>query len=317
MLTLKRFNMKKISDKSAEYDINSGRKKSIAIILALFMIIAIKPVNSFGQNNWDGHGAQGNFTWCENWLNDQCPSTWNLNTDLLFNFKYNSSQTSLYYDHPWQDIRSVIYQTTFPAGLNLDGAGNGLNFWWKVENLSSHSQVVNIPLSFKGSGAELNALNGNLTFQQPIYNDDNKEFNFYNNNNKSVVLSSYIVGNGSVKLNLQSSSGYGIVQINSNMPGLSSSAFSGGININRGEVWFNQGSAINGGTIRVGNGDANICKLYINDADGGTTVTNAITVPVSSSNSYIGGLNTSGSNVFSGNFGLSSTTTFENYGGFK
>jgi len=272
-------------------------------------------ITSFSQNQWDGDNAVGNLTYCNNWYSDACPSTWNSSTDLLFNYRNNASQTSLYNDFgSWKDIQSMIFATTFGASTPFNGGGNGFNFWYKIENNSSYNQTINLPLSAKGVGFELNAVNGDLTFTGIIYNDNNISGNIYNSNSKSTVLSNYIVGNNTVKLYLKNSN-YGILKINCDMPNLSASAFQGGINVDRGELWFNAGAKINGGTLRIGNGDANVCKLYINATTGGTTVNNAVNVPTSSTNSFIGGLNTSGTNTYTGTFTLNNATTFENFGG--
>lgn len=278
------------------------------ITLFLF-VVSLFNLNLLSQANWDGDGAQGNFSWNNNWYSDTQPGTGS-GTDLIFNYK-NGSQTQLYYDWNWTNFRSIIYAATFPSSLNFNGNGNGINFYWKVENNSSHKQTINIPLSFKGTGSELNPVSGDLEFTNVIYNDVNKSFmTYFGSSTKSLILSSYIVGNNTVTLTLKNSN-YGIVKINSNMPNLSSSSFSGGVKIERGELWFNEGSAINGGTIYVGNGDANYAKLYINDSNGGTSVSNALNIPANSSNSIIGGLNSSGTNTFSGNVTLNSTVTLE------
>ncbi len=282
------------------------------ILLLTFLAFFIGKI--YSQANYDGDNAYGNFTYCDNWYSNNCVSS-SSSDDLIFNYK-NGSQTAIYYDWNWADFKSIQYAATFPVSEPFNGNGNGINFFTKVENSSSYSQTINIPLSYKGTGTgEFNPLNGDLTIAGIVYNDDNKPFNvWFGTTSKSLYLNSYIVGNSSVNFTMQNSN-YGIVQINSNMPNLSSTSFSGGVNINRGELWFNSGCAINGGTINVGNGDDNICKLYINTTTGSTTINNAIIVPSNSTASYIGGLNSSGTNTFSGTITLNSYATFENFGG--
>jgi Secretion system C-terminal sorting domain len=280
------------------------------------LLLCLFTATGFSQNQWDGDNAFGNLSYCNNWYGDACPSTWNSTRDFQINYK-NGSQTALYQDIGWKDIQSMLFTTTFPSAVNFNtgtgGTNYGFNFWFKIENSSSYNQTINIPLSAKGTGFELNAINGDLTLTGIIYNDNNVSGNIYNSNSKSTILSNYLVGNSGVKLYLKNAN-YGLFKINCDMPTLSASSFSGGINVDRGELWFNAGAAINGGTLRIGNGDANICKLYIN-ANGGTTVSNAITVPASSTNVYIGGLGTSGTNIYSGTISLSSAATIENANG--
>lgn len=276
----------------------------------LFLLLVF-PFVTFAQNNWDGDNGTGVLSNCTNWYSNSCPGTWNSSTDLNFSYN-NSNHTTLTQDIGWKDVRAIFFNSTYTGSVNLSGS-TGFNFWYKIENQTANTQTVSIPTSAKGSGFELNAVNGNLVISGVVYNDNNVNGNIYNSNSKSTILSNYIVGNSSVKLYVKNTA-YGILQINCNMPTLSASSFANGITVERGELWFNSGAAINGGTLQIGNGDANVCKLYIN-ANGGTTVSNAITVPTSSTNVYIGGLGTSGTNVYSGAITLNNAATFENYGG--
>ncbi|MCX6266908.1 MAG: autotransporter-associated beta strand repeat-containing protein [Bacteroidetes bacterium] len=298
-----------VSAESGNFRCLSG-KGMMTITNVIMMSILFSSINCFSQNQWDGDNPSGNFSYKENWYGDAVPGTWNSTTNLQFELRNNASQLTLYYDFNWRDVQSIIFQAAYGQTTPLNGNGNGLNFWYKVENNSFYSQNINIPLSMKGIAGELNAVHADLTIGNVIFNDGNAGVNVYNSNNKSLILSNYLVGNGNVKLTMKNG-GYGIVQINANMPALSSSSFSGGIDINRGELWFNAGAAINSGTLKVGNGDGNVCKLYINDADGGTTVTNTINIPSSSTNSYVGALNSSNTNTFSGPITGSSNLNLE------
>ena len=48
--------------------------------------------------NWDGDNPLGNFSIAQNWYSDTSPTWGFASGNLVFNFRNNSSQTSLYYD---------------------------------------------------------------------------------------------------------------------------------------------------------------------------------------------------------------------------
>ncbi len=82
--------------------------------------------------------------------------------------------------------------------------------------------------------------------------------------------------------------------------------------INNGELWIATGGSIAAGSgIFVGNGGqlANVAKLWLANASGGTTFTNSFTINNGNlTTREIGGLNTSGTHLFSGNITNNSTT---------
>ncbi len=91
----------------------------------------------------------------------------------------------------------------------------------------------------------------------------------------------------------------------------SSGSFTSNLEIDQGELWFKAGYSVGAGTVYLGNGTQQsiLAKIWIDDADGGTTVSRNITVnPGEGAKRSIGGLNTSGTNYFSGNIDLSQQT---------
>jgi len=268
--------------------------KKLFVVLALFFGL----LNSYSQNNWDGDNPLGNFTYCSNWYGNTCPS-WNSSTDLIFNYRNNTSQTSMFFDETvWRSVRDIRYQNTFAAGIPLDGNGNGIDFYGKIENYTTnYLQTINIPLSGKnGSVIELNPVDGPLTFNQPIYNNNNVNFNVYGNNGKKLTLNSYPQGNASVRFYLKQ---YSTVEVNYN----NAASLSGGFVVESGELWVNANGVIQG-PIQVGNSTPNYNKIYISNATTATTVANAISVPTNSPFASIGGLNTSGTHTYSGTINL-------------
>ena len=263
------------------------------------------------QNNWDGDNTYGNFTYCNNWFTDLCPTTWNSTTDLNIQRKNNDTQVTMYLDFgTWKDVNNITYFPSYNPLVLLNtfdadgpvGNENGINFYGKLENYSpNNAQVFNLPFHGKnGSVIEINPVNAGLTFNRPIYNSGNKNFNVYGPNSKKLTLNNYPEGNNTVGLYIKQ---YSIVEVNYN----NAASLSGGYFVETGELWVNSAGVIQGG-IQVGNGNALVNKLYISNASTATTVANAITVPATSSNATIGSLNTSNTHTYSGTINLNNNS---------
>src|SRR5438034_5256517 len=71
------------------------KKQLVAAALALALAAAL----SRADNNWDGDNPFGNFSYNDNWFGNNQPG-WGFGSgNLVFNFRNNSSQTSLYFDY--------------------------------------------------------------------------------------------------------------------------------------------------------------------------------------------------------------------------
>lgn len=257
------------------------------------------------QNNWDGDNPLGNFTWCSNWFGDTCPTAWNNTTDLLFQYRNNPAQVTLYFDlGGTRLVRDIRYQNTFTAGLPLNGDGNRIEFYGKIENLTAnYLQTINIPLTARhATNIELNPISGGLTFNQPILNPNNAQYNVWGNNGRTLTLNNYPEGSNAVQLFLRQ---YSIVDVNFN----NAASFKGGCVVESGELWINSNGVVQG-PIQVGNGTPNFNKIYISHASTATTVANAITVPTNSPNTSIGSLNTSNAHTYSGTINLSNNDVY-------
>ena len=279
-------------------------------LLIVFTFLAVTfSVNA--QNEWDADNAVGNFSNCNNWYST-CPSTWNGTTDLLFQYRNNASQTSLYFDlGGWKDVRNFQFTNTYGQSTPLNGDGNGFNIYGKLENYSSWYQAINVPTSFKGGSVEINPVNADMVMNAVIYNNGNKPINIYGSNGKLITFNNFIEGDSSVNMNINQ---YSKVAIAADMTSKSPAAFSGGVIINIGELWINSGGKLNGGNITLG-GNNNVCKLYINAVDG-TQVSNPVIVANNSgSTQIIGSFRTSGTNEYTGTVTLNRDVTFETGGG--
>ena len=273
--------------------------------LAIAAILLGAAVPARADINWDGDNAAGNFSYCDNWYGDSCPSfPWNSSYgNLVFNYRNNGSQTSLYYDLGWPgsgNIGDIIWETTFGAAVPINGSGGGINFNQRVENRSSFAQTLNIPLSGAKGGAtqiELNPVNGDLVLNGNIYNDNNVPFHVFGVNSKMLTIGVGLTGNASVSLNIDQYSKVKLTAAQAWGDGTH------GVVINQGEFWMDSGGSLASATvpITVGQNDANVGKLWLSVATGGQTLSNPITLNNQSGSpaeKTIGGLNTSGTNTF-------------------
>ena len=254
--------------------------------------------------NWDGDGAQGNFSWNENWYGNNQPS-WGFGNNLVFNFK-NGSQTSLYYDYgDWRSIGDIIWETTWPVGVTFNGNGQGINFNQRIENRSYYTITIgSMNLSGGKNGAsqiELNPVNGDLTLNGNIYNDNNLRYKVYGANQKLLTINTALGGNTGVALDIEQNSKVSITKAQT-------MGASAAFNIKQGELWLSVASALAGGsTINLGQADANTAKLYLNGADD----SHAVTVANTSGTKVLGTISASGTQTFSGNITLNGNVLLE------
>ena len=160
----------------------------------------------------------------------------------------------------------------------------------KIENLSTASHIINAPLTFNAL-SELNPVNGDLSFQD--INNNGNELDVWGDNSKNINFNGVISGSGKFVLKQYSLAKFGAIN-----------TYTGNTEIDKGELWIETtGDAIANNNIFVGNGGqlANVSKLFLSRTSGGTTFTRNINInPGNSSTRFIGSLNTSGTNTFSG-----------------
>jgi autotransporter-associated beta strand protein len=263
-----------------------------------------------GNLNWDGDNSIGNFSFWDNWYGNTFPA-WGFNQGyLVFNFK-NGGQSSLYYDLSWSSINGIVWETTFPTGLELNGGGNGIDFNDKVENRSSYTQTINIPLSGGKNGAphiELNPVNGDLVLNSPVYNDNNKPFKVFGDNAKLLTINVGLTGNTNVSFAIEENSKVKIASAQS------WGDASNGVEVKAGELWMDPaGSLSEGVPVTLGRFDDGTAKIYLASPAGGQVFAHAITVVNSNGagNKTIGSLNTSGTNRYSGTISLNGVVNLE------
>lgn len=130
--------------------------------------------------------------------------------------------------------------------------------------------------------------------------NNNKSYEVYGNSSKALHLGGNLYGSDSVNLN---------VKQYSKVIFYTAQTFAGSVNIDEGEVWFDEFGDFGGGQIYVGVNDifdARTAKLFISDSNGGKTVSQNITINDAAGAQYrvLGGLNSSGVNTYSGSVTL-------------
>lgn len=288
----------------------------ISLLIKCILVSSVTLI--FGKwgysQNWDGDNSVGDFMNDDNWFGNVQPA-WSSASDLTFHFHNNASQTSMYFNYgAWRPVKSIIFASSFnpgPIPYPFDSDGNGFDVYWKIENYSSHAQQIRMPLSIRGTSFELNPIYGNLILDdyRIIYNSNNLDYQVYGNNGNHLILGNQPQGDNTSKIVIHE---YSIVEIANAMGG---NCFAGGVNIEKGELWFNANSSINGGIITVGSGNSNTAKVFLNTSTGGLTINNNIIVPASSADSHIGGLNQTGTNTYSGDVVLNSSAFLEAWDG--
>jgi autotransporter-associated beta strand protein len=279
-------------------------KKFITLILFL-------GINLFAQDNFywrNAEASSSNWNLWSNWWNTRTLSAWVPGGAEILHFDNDSYAGAMTNNLPATNRHKLFFDVGASTSRTISGATENIFYEYslvspKIENNSSGNHTIAFPVKIGGVGdnpgyMELNPVNADLTFS-----------NTFNNNGLNIVAFS----NGSLTKSLNFSgglSGSGMLTIKSGTLAKVSAASSitGDIAIDFGEFWIEQGGSLGGtGVIKVGGSTAtNMSKLWISDADGGTTVSRDIVVSAGSVlKRYIGGLNTSGTNTFSGNINLS------------
>ena len=167
----------------------------------------------------------------------------------------------------------------------------------KIENFSNANHIFNIEINGDGDAAdplEINLLGtAGLTFNG-LTNNQGSFINIFGTNSQTASFNGIVTGAG----------GFGVNQGNILLLN-NTNTYAGNTEINRGELWINtSGDAIaNNNNIFIGNvgSTADVCKIFLSRPAGGTTFTRNFTVNTGNqSTRFIGSLNTSRINEFSG-----------------
>ena len=274
---------------------------AVAIVAAAVMVM---PVHA--DQNWDGDGTQGNFSWNENWYGNTQPG-WGFGGSLWFNLSNNASQTSLYYDYNnnWSNTDNIYWDTTFPKSQTLSALNSGLNFNTRIENRSSQAQTLNMSVSGAKNGSsdiQLNPVNGNLTLTSTanLYNDNSVDYNVYGNTGKTLTLNLNL-GVGTTAANVDFTVNQNsLVQMNA------SQSYAGTTRANNGSITTGSGVTLATSSVVVAGGSFATTSANV--------VPNSASVSISSGVYTLGGDDTVASFTISGgSLGGSSTLTASTY----
>ena len=283
-------------------------------------------------------GLVGEISWGQtafSWRNDQNPTSgqWN-----VANYWWNGSSaalpggaeilfldgtvgTTMTNDLPSTNRHKIIFgSTNSPAARTINGSTSNTFFefgstWPRIQNDATNiTNTINFPFSASsnsGFDMELVGNAGPLVFGETI-NNNGRSILIYGNNsainatNRFVRLSGVVSGSGLLNV-----SQFGTVKLNA------THTYTGQTTIDNGELWIETtGNAIaSASNIYVGHGGqtANVTKLFLSSTSGGANFTRNINMNAGNAlTRYLGGLNTSGTNTFSGNIiGTSSDLNLE------
>jgi autotransporter-associated beta strand protein len=264
--------------------------------------------------------AQTTFSW----RNDQNPTSgqWNVanywwngsatlpgGAEILF--LDGSVGTTMTNDLPSTNRFKIIFgSTATPAARTVNGSTANTFYeygstWPLIENDAVNiTHTLNFPINAStnsGYNLELKAYAGPLVLgTSAILNNNGRTIMIYGNNtaidatNRYVKLSGVVSGAGGLNVSQN-----GTVKLNA------TNTYTGTTTVDNGELWIETvGDAIDASSaIWVGNGGqlTNVTKLFLSNTSGGTTFTRNINMNAgNASTRYLGGLNTSGTNTFTG-----------------
>ena len=167
----------------------SGRlSRRLILMMASLLLAAVarSPAATAADNFWTGGAGNGNFSDNANW---QSPPSWDFGNSLVF--KANTTAPSLTNDQSWRDNNDIYWDATFPVARTLQSTGNfGLGFKIRLENLSSFTQTVTMPLSGGLNGAsqiQINPVNGSLILSGSLYNENSVDYVVFGSQTATVT----------------------------------------------------------------------------------------------------------------------------------
>lgn len=147
----------------------------LTTVSLLALITVRSPAAGAADNFWTGAAGNGNFSDNANW---NSPPSWGFGNSLVF--QANTSAPTLTNNETWRDNNDIFWNTAFPVARTLQSTGDfGLGFKIRLENLSSFTQTVTMPLSGGLDNAgqiQLNPVNGSLILSGTLYNDNSVDY---------------------------------------------------------------------------------------------------------------------------------------------
>ncbi|MDG1045126.1 MAG: hypothetical protein P8P81_00820 [Bacteroidia bacterium] len=250
------------------------------------------------NGNWDGSANGGHW-----WSNSA------QNTPGFGNIKFNNTHESTMNNNVTNLNTHAIYFLTGSSARTI--SGNAIQLYDNnssdpvIKNETSNNQTINIDIKGDGDATDpllLEAHSGDFIFKK--INNNGSPIWVNSDNGKTIKFTDVISGSGAF-----------VNRNNTYSKFSASNTFTGNFYINEGEVWVEENCTFNnsitfdlGSSSRMGD----VAKLLITDLNGGTTLSNNIVVNDGNTDTrYLGGINTSNTNTFSGNISLNRYVNIE------
>jgi autotransporter-associated beta strand protein len=275
----------------------------------LFLMLLLIPWLGFSQttyswrNDQPGTASGGSWNNANNWWNGAA----NLPPGSEILFLDGNVGTTMTNNLPSTNRFKIIFGSTSAAARTIAGATANTFFefgstWPRIQNDATVTHTINFGINAStnsGFNLELAANAGPLVFGG-LMNNNGRVIQIYGNNasldaaNRYIRLSGVLSGAGALNV-----SQFGTVKLNA------VHTYTGQTLIDNGELWIETGGGVSASSgIFIGNGGqtANVAKLWLSNAAGGTSFSNNFTINNGNSGTrVVGGLNTSNINIFSGN----------------
>ena len=275
-------------------------KKKLLLIFSIVFSMGFCS-NIFAQTDYTWTGSSGqNWSTAANWQTG--PLGWG-------NVKFNNSTVSLSVNDLSGYGTHAIYFLSGSSARTING--NSIRFYDnsgndpRIKNETSNDQTINVDILGDGDASDpllLEAHSGDFILKKI-------------NNNGSPIWVNSDNGNTIQFTDVISGSGVFVNRYKTYSKISGSNTFTGNVYIDEGEVWVEENCSFNnsisfdvGSSSRMGD----VAKLLMTDLNGGTTLSNNLVVNQGNTDTrYIGGINTSNTNTFSGNITLNRYVNLE------
>lgn len=200
------------------------------------------------------------------------------------------------------NIHQIIFGSVNTSNRTIGNSGANIVRFFdssgadpKIENQSTGSHTISFNILGDGDAVdplEINPVSGNLTFNNTVGNQGSP-IDIYGNNGFTVRFNNIISGAGAFRIRQNSKVIFNDIN-----------TYTGNTELDNGELWIETtGDAVANNNIFIGNGGqlTNVAKIFLSRATGGTTFSRTINInPGNANTRFIGSLNTSGTNTFSG-----------------
>lgn len=279
-------------------------------VLFTVVVFFLTIINAVGQTTyfWRSEATTGSWNTAANWWNGSTTQTPQGSDIIEINNNVQTSMTNNLSGGSTVNRFKITFGSNATTARTIGGTTSNTFFdfggtWPWFRNDSSSNHLISFPFTLGTGGTwnlEFRAEAGPLSFTNTIgTGTTGKGIMVYGNDvavdaNRYISFSGIISGNGFLNISRR-----GVARLNV------AHTYTGQTQIDNGELWSETtGNTIsNGSSIFVGNGGqlGNVAKFFLSRTAGGSLFTRSMTInPGNASTRFIGGLNTSGTNEFSG-----------------